>query len=425
MARTIVYRVKTPAGEWQRAVIDENALPQNITGLVAGETYQVDTGKGTLVDVTPLNTFTLETFTGTPVVTGPGEYELTVTAPAYLAAYNPGGGAGIYTWDTTELAAGPKVLYPGSINAASYNVGNTISLVNPAFGVGSGTVDVFYRVYDDGVEIYDGATLSFDTTGIVAASSVSVRAYMVDQNGESAEATILTFTIGAASVPIARLAAPQVILYTGSAINTVSSSSLSATAGTNRLALLMVAFDNRATPGTISATWGSSNFTAASTAQLASNNFRASSVIFWMKEADIPSTSQVVTITASGGNALSGLFAYLAQYENVNQTTPIGATGGTLNNDGSNGNNWTAVVNMTSSTSLMASLAYSRNSSAAFTRTSSGANRVNLFDATNGGAGISIHASEELSAATGNLTHTYSRGTSSVSCTSGVELLRA
>jgi hypothetical protein len=196
MARTITYRVKTPAGEWQRSVINEGALPQNITGLVAGETYQVDTGKGTLVDVTPLNTFTLETFTGTPVVTGPGAYELTITAPAYLASYNPGGGAGVYTWDTTELATGPKVLYPGSINDTAYNDGETITLVNPAFGVGSGTVDVFYRVYDDSVEVFDGATVSFDTTGR-AGSSISVRSYMVDQNGESAEATILTFTLGA------------------------------------------------------------------------------------------------------------------------------------------------------------------------------------------------------------------------------------
>jgi hypothetical protein len=200
MARTIVYRVKTPAGAWQRAVIDDTALPQNITGLVAGETYQVDTGKGTLVDVTPLNTFTLETFTGTPVVTGPGEYELTVTAPAYLAAYNPGGGAGVYTWNTTELATGPKVLYPGSVNDTAYSAGEVITIVNSAFGVGSGAVDVFYRVYDDGVEVFDGATLNFDTTGL-AGSSVSVRSYMVDQNGESAEATILTVTIAAAADP--------------------------------------------------------------------------------------------------------------------------------------------------------------------------------------------------------------------------------
>jgi hypothetical protein len=200
MARTIVYRVKTPAGAWQRAVIDDTALPQNITGLVAGETYQVDTGKGTLVDVTPLNTFTLETFTGTPVVTGPGAYELTVTAPAYLAAYDAGDGAGVYTWDTTELATGPKVLYPGSVDDTAYSAGETITLVNPAFGVGSGTVDVFYRVYDDGVEVYDGATVAFDTTGL-GGSSVSVRSYMVDDNGESAEATILTVTVSSLSDP--------------------------------------------------------------------------------------------------------------------------------------------------------------------------------------------------------------------------------
>lgn len=53
MARTITYRTKTGPGAWQRAVVDEGALPQSITGLTNGTIYEVDTGKGTLVEVTP------------------------------------------------------------------------------------------------------------------------------------------------------------------------------------------------------------------------------------------------------------------------------------------------------------------------------------------------------------------------------------
>jgi hypothetical protein len=332
MARTIVYRVKTPAGAWQRAVIDDTALPQSITGLVAGETYQVDTGKGTLVDVTPLNTFTLETFTGTPVVTGPGEYELTVTAPAYLAAYNPGGGAGIYTWDTTELATGPKVLYPGSIDDTGYTVGEAINLVNPAFGVGSGVVDVFYRVYDDGVEVYDGATLAYDTTSIVAGSSVSVRAYMVDQNGESAEATILTFTIGAASVPIARLANSEIITDTNG--TSLTSASIAPTAGTNRCAVLIVHFGNSASAaGTVTATWGGNSFVSGAQ-NVPTGGFQPASAILYMLDANLPGSSQTITVTSTSGNQLQGTSVSLIQYGNVDQATPIGGIGGVTSSGG-------------------------------------------------------------------------------------------
>jgi hypothetical protein len=418
MARTIVYRVKTPAGAWQRAVIDDTALPQNITGLVAGETYQVDTGKGTLVDVTPLNTFTLETFTGTPVVTGPGEYELTVTAPAYLASYNPGGGAGVYTWDTTELATGPKVLYPGSINAASYNVGNTINLVNPAFGVGSGTVDVFYRVYDDGVEIYDGATLSFDTTSIVAASSVSVRSYMVDQNGEGPEATILTFTIGAAVLPIARLANTQLI-YSGTSglASPQASSSIAAASGSNRLALLLVGWrGNSVGLSSISATWGAQSFEDYGGDGLGA--FNAHSRLFFMRDANIPGTSQAITITYAGDSTL-GMTVDLIQYENVNQTTPFGTR---VSGQISANTSRDVSLTMTQTDSLLIIHMLKRGAASPFT-VSSG---TELFDKnTPSTAWYGTCAVEELVGATGVRTVTFTTGNSETHGYSAVEMFKA
>ena len=53
MSRSIFYRVKTGPGAWQRSVVDETALPQNVTGLTNGTTYEFDLGAGVLVDVTP------------------------------------------------------------------------------------------------------------------------------------------------------------------------------------------------------------------------------------------------------------------------------------------------------------------------------------------------------------------------------------
>jgi hypothetical protein len=419
MARTITYRVKTPAGEWQRAVIDDTALPQNITGLVAGETYEVDTGKGTLVDVTPLNTFTLEVFTGTPVVTGPGEYELTVTAPAYLAAYNPGGGAGVYTWDTTELATGPKVLYPGSINAASYNVGNTISLVNPAFGVGSGTVDVFYRVYDDGVEIYDGATLAFDTTGIVAASSVSVRAYMVDQNGESAEATILTFTIGAASSPISRLATTRVITSGTTNQSSFTSSGVTAQSGSNRCAVLIVA--SRAISGVtgFTATWGASNFEFIGFSGVPVSD-HSCVAMFIMREANIPAGSNTITVSPTGANT-NRCVAHLVEYSGVNQTTPAGTGVGTTGPGGNTVAALSLTVNMTSTLSLMVSSVASNSGTASPFTLSAG---TEIFDTFQAGT-ISVQGAEQLVGATGNNTHTHTASATQQMGAYGFELYRA
>lgn len=53
MSRSIFYRVKAGPGAWQRSVVDETALPQNVTGLTNGTTYEFDLGAGVLVDVTP------------------------------------------------------------------------------------------------------------------------------------------------------------------------------------------------------------------------------------------------------------------------------------------------------------------------------------------------------------------------------------
>jgi hypothetical protein len=415
MARTIVYRVKTPPGAWQRTVIDDTALPQNITGLVAGETYEVDTGKGTLVPVTPLNTFTLETFTGTPVVTGPGAYELTITAPAYLAAYNPGGGAGVYTWNTTELATGPKVLYPGSINDTAYNVEDTINLVNPAFGVGSGTVDVFYRVYDDGVEVYDGAGLAFDTASIVAGSSVSVRAYMVDQNGESAEATILTFTIGAASSPIARLANSEVI-SSATGIS-ATSASIAPQAGTDRCAVLIVHFDSSsASVGTVTATWGGNSFVSARQDVAAASN-RPHSAILYMLDANLPGSSQTITVTSSGGVTLTGICVSLVQYENVDQATPIGGTGGVPSN-GNNGTTGIATLTVGQASSAVISCCTLRNVSSNFTSSVG----TELYDIA--GTPVSRAATEDFPGAAGSRTNTFTF-TSALRAFSVIELRQA
>jgi hypothetical protein len=419
MARTIVYRVKTPAGAWQRAVIDDTALPQNITGLVAGETYQVDTGKGTLVDVTPTNSFTLETFTGTPVLTGPGAYSLTITAPAYLAAYNPGGGAGIYTWDTTELASGPKVLYPGTINKATYDDGDTISIVNPAFGVGSGTVDIFYRVYSDApsanTEVFDGAALAFNTTGREG-EELRVAAYMVDQNGEGTEANILTFTVNPPAA-IARTALTNVINSTSADQTTFTSAGITPQSGSNRVAILIFCFDfGSGTFSSLSATWGASNFTDIGQAWTGATG-RLVLKAFILKEANIPTGSQVITVTANS-NIMDQGTAYLLEYTNVAQ----GTSTGTPVTDSSSSSQSTLPLtrNISSATSLYLAAGGFR-SSGTLTYDPSGS-RIVL----NGGPStLNLQIGEELVGATGNRTHTMSTTASATRVGIAFELLKA
>lgn len=92
MARTINYRVKPGPGALQRAVIDESALPQSITGLVNGTTYEVDVGNGVWVDVTPEAAVTFS-----------------VTRIGAQAGYPPAANPS-YTFDLSAGEAGDQVL---------------------------------------------------------------------------------------------------------------------------------------------------------------------------------------------------------------------------------------------------------------------------------------------------------------------------
>ncbi|MEO0634066.1 MAG: hypothetical protein AAFY52_08060 [Pseudomonadota bacterium] len=54
MDRSIFYRQKSPQGPWQRAT---GPLPLTVSGLTNGSVYEVDTGNGALIEVTPEDTF--------------------------------------------------------------------------------------------------------------------------------------------------------------------------------------------------------------------------------------------------------------------------------------------------------------------------------------------------------------------------------
>lgn len=427
MSRTITYRVKSPAGEWQRAVIDDTALPQSITGLVGDETYEVDTGKGTLVDVTTGVAFTLEVFTGDLVVNGGGSYTYTITSPAYLAAYDAGAGAGVFNYDTANLATGPIIFYPGSLNASSYNDGNIISLVNPAFGVGSQVPTITYRVVSDtpspGTVLFEGEVLAYDLTGR-AGQEISVLPILTDDIGATVGSAIATFTVGAVAPDIAELAAAQVSANTTlDALSFPDSSAITPEAGANRVSYLFVHFRTRAAGlGTLTATWGASNFEFLG-ASPTTGTTRTTTAVFRMKETDLPVDAQVIGIdsTAVFGRG----FATLVQLANVNQT----ASDGTLVVADSLSSVPTAevIVNATAATSLILSAATLYRGSGVVIQpvAESGGTEVYELSVADGTGTIVGGSVKTAPGATGNVTHTYTPADTAVNGILGFEVFKA
>lgn len=109
MARSIFYRTKSPQGPWLRAT---GNVPFEVSGLTNDTTYEVDTGDGTLRDVTPTASFTEAPVLadGGDFLTGPGRiadassflffasYRPTTTGRKALLSFN-GINAAVYSWD--------------------------------------------------------------------------------------------------------------------------------------------------------------------------------------------------------------------------------------------------------------------------------------------------------------------------------------
>ncbi|MEL6643264.1 MAG: hypothetical protein AAFQ79_04955 [Pseudomonadota bacterium] len=184
MARSIFYREKSPQGPWQRA---SGTLPLTVTGLTNDIVYEVDTGDGTLTEITPSSAFA-----ETPVTADGSAYlQSAITIPdtdafLWFGSYIPGvngrlallSTAGVtgsmHSWDD---AAGPRFRsYVRSDGAAlihtspSVPVGTRIHALVRGYGSG-GDMIVDVALWDSvsgawsllGPEARNGSVFEFST----------------------------------------------------------------------------------------------------------------------------------------------------------------------------------------------------------------------------------------------------------------------
>lgn len=166
--RTITYRTKTGPGAWQRAIVDDAALPQAIPGAVNGTIYEVDTGKGGLVEVTPA---AIANVVLTPLAAGPVTWSSQAGSTSTWANYS------------IADAVGPKLLISigGRPNGAvsslwlAVNGGSEIPMIVP---VGSGNMTSCVIVDKPA-----GSTMSFtirsNSTSVGSSGDVHVAVYDV------------------------------------------------------------------------------------------------------------------------------------------------------------------------------------------------------------------------------------------------------
>ena len=206
-----------------------------------------------------------------------------------------------------------------------------------------------------------------------------------------------TFAAAEAS-GITRLAATEATPSTTSSVTTHTGAAITAQAGTNRCAVLVVHLVDSSTNTVSVPTWGAASFTSVGS----QNELTASSQIhvFRMLDATIPAGAQTVSIVLS--EAASGIRAYLIEYENVNQTTPFGTPVSAYIHFVTSTD---VTVNMTSATGRLLSTVGVRAGDVTFTMPSAPASDVYITTAT---GLLKAAASDEVVGATGNETHSYS-----------------
>jgi hypothetical protein len=98
--------------------------------------------------------------------------------------------------------------------------------------------------------------------------------------------------------------------------------------------VLIVHFGNSASAaGTVTATWGGNSFVSGAQ-NVPTGGFQPASAILYMLDANLPGSSQTITVTSTSGNQLQGTSVSLIQYGNVDQATPIGGIGGVTSSGG-------------------------------------------------------------------------------------------
>lgn len=171
MARSIFYREKSPQGPWHRTSGD---LPLTITGLSNDVVYEVDTGDGTLTEVTPTSVFS-----EAPVsADGTAYLQSAITIPdtdafVWFGSYTPGvngrmallsmaGVTGsIHSWDD---AAGPR------LRSYIRSDGAAIIHTAPSYPVGT-RIHALIRGYESGgdmivdVEVWDSLSGAWSSLG--------------------------------------------------------------------------------------------------------------------------------------------------------------------------------------------------------------------------------------------------------------------
>jgi hypothetical protein len=321
---------------------------------------------------------------------------------------------------------------PATLSTAEATNANTVVLTFTENVFGSVSAGQF--AFDiDGVAatitnaVRSGATVTLTVSDTILAGDVLdelsyTPGTLADTRGNpvaafSGEAITNSITSG-----VSQLAAGVVITPVTGGANSRSSSSLAPAAGTDRCAFLIVGFATLGDSGTLSATWGSNSFTLVQS-NVATNAGRPGTAIFRMNDATLPGTSQAITVTTSG-TGMESVYAYLVQYENVNQTTPTGGTGGVTNNFGTTDNPRNVTVNIATATSVMLSGSYGRNVAVDFTLNSGPTLLASVKDSV-AIPNASLAAAEQFASATGNLTHTYTASATVAFALSAVEIRRA
>ncbi|MEW6429251.1 MAG: Ig-like domain-containing protein [Thermodesulfobacteriota bacterium] len=232
------------------------------------------------------------------------------------------------------------------------------------------------------------------TPSATGACTVLVRA---TATGGFATAT-LNITVNAAAVSVLN-AWPTTPQLTGTTGN--MSGTFTIGAGSNRLLLVAVScYDSAGSAGqTFSATYGGRPLTQA----FIENTNRRSTWIGYLRETDISSrTGDSVAVTVTGTH--SGVSAFIGSYANVNQTTPIAASGGSYINNTNN----VAVNAATLSVGAGGYAVYNWSGTSGVTRTSDNETYIEHADVTSGGVNVGVASKSFPSAGNTNPTVTWS-----------------
>jgi hypothetical protein len=280
----------------------------------------------------------------------------------------------------------------------SENVFGTVATSQFAFNINGSPATITNAVRS-------GATVTLTVSNTMAAgNTLNALSYtpgvLEDAKGSAVAAFSGQSITNSLVAPVSRLANTIVVNSTSSNITTATGSGITAQAGTNRCAILAVHTNSRGvTPTSMTATWGATSFDFIGWVGN-SGTFRPIVALFKMDAADIPAGSNAITVTSGSSIAVDGFYARLIEYENVNQTTPVGTPATAFVGGGPTLVNVT--VNITTATSAMLSAAGLR---AGTTMLPASSNKGTLLY-TNGTAPEAL-AHEELPGTTGNNTHAY------------------